>query len=150
MSEARQRKTLDARAQQEFCAIVARGCSRTTAARYLGVSLRTVRNTLEADPRFREELGRAETLNEIRNLNHIQQAGQREQYWRAAAWVLERLYPDRYAAREPRSFTAEQLGELLTQFAEAILREVPDQKLRRRIRKRLAGLARKGAKGGQD
>ena len=44
--------TLDAFLQSQFCGIVGLGCSRSTAADYLGLSPESVRETMSRDPQF--------------------------------------------------------------------------------------------------
>ena len=53
-------------------------------------------------------------------VKNIRNAAKKEQYWRAAAWALERCFPEKYARRGPDVITAEQIGLLLTKFAERL------------------------------
>ena len=48
-----------------------------------------------------------------RPAENIRDAAKKEQYWRAAAWMLERGYPQRYARRGPDVITVEQIAYLL-------------------------------------
>ena len=81
---------LNEQQQTDVCAILFLGATRTVAARYVNCSTRTIRETALADRNFRKRLKRAESNHEVNNLQHIQNAAKKEQYWRAAAWALER------------------------------------------------------------
>ena len=66
----------------------------------------TIQNTADRDPTFAEKLRQADYSTEIGLLKNIRNAAKKEQYWRAAAWVLERRFPERYARRGPDVITA--------------------------------------------
>ncbi len=124
--------------QREICAILAVGCSRATAAQYVGCHPDTIRNTALRDDAFAEALGQAESKHEVRHLTFINKAAEEGRYWRAAAWALERRFPSRYGRRRGDLFTAEQVSHVLGQFAGVILEEVPDEMQRERILSRLS------------
>lgn len=131
---------LDEAKQREICAILAVGCSRAVAARYVGCHVQTIRNTAGRDENFALALEQAESRDEIAHLANINKAAQEGRYWRAAAWALERKYPDRYAQRDPRVFSIEQVSQVLAQFADVILEEVPNPAQRKHILARLTDL----------
>jgi hypothetical protein len=135
------RGILDDGKQREICAILAVGCSRTTAAKYVGCHCTTIRRTAERDEAFALALRQAESKHEVLHLTHINKAAQEGRYWRAAAWALERKYPARYSQRNPNMFTLEQIAQVLSQFAEVILEEVDKPAQRKRILARLTDLA---------
>lgn len=139
-SDAGRPPILDEAKQREICAILAVGCSRATAARYVGCHPDTIRNTALRDEAFAEALGQAESKHEVRHLTFINKAAEEGRYWRAAAWALERRFPSRYGRRRGDLFTAEQVSHVLAQFAGAILDEVPDAEQQERILARLTGL----------
>jgi hypothetical protein len=126
--------------RREICAILAVGCTRTVAARYVGCHPSTIRNTAKRDPDFAAALEQSESQHEIRHLARINAAAQEGRYWRAAAWALERTYPDRYARRRPYTITVDQMSQALAQFAGAILEELDDQQLQQRVFARLSEL----------
>jgi IS30 family transposase len=136
------RRSLDEFRKREILAILSVGCSRRTAARYVGCSPSTIRRTAERDPAFAESLHKAETKAQILFMKNIAAAAQKEQYWRAAAWALERLNPEDYAARSPNSVTLEQIRTLVSEFARIIVEEVPLAAHRKRILRRLERLGR--------
>jgi hypothetical protein len=133
--------TLDEIKRGEICAILSVGGSRTTAARYVGCSPSTIRNTSERDPQFAEQLDQAESRHEVGYLQNIRAASQKEQYWRAAAWALERHYPDRYGPRKAGTISVEQITQLLAQFADIVVQELPDPADQQRIIARLEALS---------
>ena len=116
------------------------------AAKYVGCGATTIQSTADRDAKFAEQLRRREKDWEIGYLDNIRAAARSERYWRAAAWALERLKPERYARRGPDVITVKQVSALLTQFAEVIAEEVPVAKYRKNILKRLNAIS-EGLKG---
>ena len=78
----------------QILAILSVGCNRRIAARYVGCSPKTIQNTADREPEFAKQLHHADHGAEIEYLKRIRTAAQKEQYWRAAAWALERLNPE--------------------------------------------------------
>lgn len=138
--EVRRRTALDEGKKREICAILAVGCSRATAAHYVGCHPDTIRRTAMREEEFALELQRAESKHEVLHLTHINKAAQDARYWRAAAWALERRWPGRYGARRSDAFSFEQVAHVLAQFADVVLDEVADDDERQRILVRLAEL----------
>ena len=145
------RPVLDDGKQREICAILAVGCTRQIAARYVGCHTSTIRRTALRNHEFALALRQAETKHEILHLSHINVAAKEGRYWRAAAWALERKYPGRYGPRRPHMFTIEQVAQVLGQFADVVSEEVPETDCRQRILGRLtdltAGLQASATKG---
>jgi hypothetical protein len=140
--EVRRRGVLDDIKRGEICAILAVGCSRATAARYVGCHSITIRRTAERDEAFKSALLQAESKHEVLHLSYINKAAKEGRYWRAAAWALERKYPDRWGQRDPHQFSLRQVSEVLSQFAAVVLEEIPERTLRARIRIRLHELTK--------
>src|SRR5580693_8951341 len=107
---------LDDYKQGEICAIVMVGGTRRLAAEYVGCHPETIRRTCLRDPQFAERLRKADCGPEINLLRAIQIATKDPKQWRAAAWALERLFPERYARRRPGAITPEQLDEVIRQI----------------------------------
>ena len=135
------RTKLDEGKRHDLITLLGLGCSRRTAARYVGCTVAAIENTLRDDPEFSERVLRAEQQAEIGYLQNIKQAAKKEQYWRAAAWALERRNPEDFAARGPDVITLDQMKQLLARFAQLIMEEVPDPRYRQNILKRLDGLS---------
>ncbi len=141
MAKRGRRPVLDDGKKREIVAILTVGCSRQTAAQYVGCAVSTISRTAQRDPNFAEQLRHAEHQHEITYLKNIQQAAKKPQYWRAAAWVLERIFPNRYARRGPDVITVEQFTVTLTQLVDMIVEEVP-ARYRKQIIKRSHALTK--------
>jgi hypothetical protein len=128
---------LDAIKKAEILALSTIGCSRQVAAQYVGCARSTIERTARRDPTFAAKLRQARTNTEIGFFKNIQKAAQKEQYWRAAAWALERMMPEKYARRGPDVITVEQIAVLVSQFADVIVAEVPVAKYRKNVLRRL-------------
>lgn len=131
---------LDGYKRREILAILAVGCTRSTAAKYVGCAVSTIQNTADRDPEFAVRLRKSEHSSEIGYLENIRSAARNERYWRAAAWALERLDPEQYGRRSPEVITIDQIRRLLAQFAEIVVEEVPVPEYRKNILKRLDAL----------
>ena len=73
-------------------------------------------------------------------LRVIREAASDPKQWRAAAWALERIYPNRYAKRRTGTLTLGQVHELVAEVSEIVAAELPVPKFRQRIFDRLAVL----------
>jgi hypothetical protein len=142
MSKRGRPPVLNPEKRREILAIVAVGCSRRTAARYVNCSPSTIRNTADRDAEFAEKLGKAENSAEVMHLKNINTAAKEPRNWRASAWALERLRPESYGSRDPKTATPGQVAELLQQVAEIIVAEVPVDRYRKSIMKKLDELLR--------
>jgi len=134
---------LDHMKKGQILAIISVGCSRRTAARYVGCDAKTIRNTADRDPEFAAQLCHANHAAEIEYVKRINNAAKKEQYWRAAAWALERLNPEDFAKRSPGNLTAEDVRTLLRRLGEILLSEVPVARHRKAAVKRLDRLLAK-------
>ncbi len=130
--------------RREVCAILAVGGTRLMAATYVGCCVDTIRKTARREEAFAEQLRRAELGPEITFLKCLQTAASDVKQWRAAAWALERLFPERYARRLPNTITLEQMTEIVKALCGIIVSEVPIKKYRERVLARLAELLAEG------
>lgn len=131
---------LDEYKRREILAIVSVGCSRRTAARYVGCSVSTIQNTAERDPSFGDRLRRAEQSAEVGYMRNIQKAAAKEQYWRAAAWALERINPDDFAPRRPDALRIDEAVRLLMELTEILVEEIPAARYRKAVLRRVGML----------
>ena len=69
---------LDAAKKREIVAILSVGCSRVTAARYVGCHPDTIRKTALRDEKFAIQLRQAETTHEILHVKNINAAAVKE------------------------------------------------------------------------
>jgi hypothetical protein len=137
----RGRWVLDDAKMAQIVAILSMGCSQNMAAQYVGCSPSTIYNTAARDPKFAKKLREAKGNAEIGLIKQIRAAAKKDQYWRAAAWALERTFPERYARRGPDVITVEQIGLLLTKFAGFVVAEFPERDCSR-ILKQMDAVAR--------
>lgn len=133
---------LDDGKRREILAILSTGCSQAMAAEYVGCSVSTIQRTVERDPLFAESLGKARNNAELGLVRNIRNAANNEKYWRAAAWALERFFPNKYHPGSPHVISAEQLALVLTQFAHMIVAQVPVARYRKNIIKSLESMVR--------
>ena len=136
------RRILDEMKQREVLAILSVGCSQTMAAKYVGCSPQTIRREAARDPKFGKKLRETKGSVELSLVKNIRKAANKEQYWRAAAWALERMFPETYARRGPDVITAEQLGQVLEQLMARVMRHVPVGRYRKNVIKDVEALAR--------
>ncbi|MEX0937206.1 MAG: hypothetical protein WDZ59_05045 [Pirellulales bacterium] len=111
-------EVLDQAKRGTVCALVAIGCSRSQAAEYVGCSPSTITRLAQRNEPFAEQLRQAEMQREVTPLKNVVAASGRS--WRAGAWLLERMYPDRYGRRQPDAVSrgevihfAEQMGRII-------------------------------------
>jgi hypothetical protein len=130
-------RALDDVKRREICALVAGGCGLREAARYVRCNIYTIRREAERNAEFDEQLRRAETYAQLSPLRAMQAAV--ATHWRAAAWFLERTFPERFARPEPGAFGSRQARELLNEALSVISSEIADPFKFGRIEKRLRG-----------
>ena len=112
------RRALNQKNKVEVCNHIAHGATVEEAADTIGVSLRTVQREAKLDEDFDHELKLAQGTAPD-PLRMMQTAART--HWRAAAWLLERTDPDRYAKRPASSASPEQFEQALTFILEAAL-----------------------------
>jgi tRNA-dihydrouridine synthase len=140
MPKSKKPPELDEIKRREILAILAMGSSRQAAAKYVGCAASTIRAAAQSDPGFAEQLRHAEQQAELNYLSNIRDAAKKPQYWRAAAWVLERRKPGDFASRKAGVMTVEQARQALERFAQIVVEEVPAARQRQRILARLDDL----------
>jgi hypothetical protein len=123
-------RTLDHVKQREIIAVVTAGFSIERAARYVDCAPSTIRRESMRNPQFCSELRRASLAAELDPMQAIREAARK--YWRAGAWLLERLDPDRFGKRNPRHVTPAQMEAYISVLMD-IVKEVvtsPDERQR--------------------
>jgi hypothetical protein len=128
-------RALDDAKRREVCALVAGGCGLRDAARYVRCSLATIRREARRSPEFQDQLSRAEMFAQLSPLRAMQHAC--ATHWRAAAWFLERAYPERFGRHDPAAFGPLQARRLLNEVLDIIGSEIADPFQHERIEKRL-------------
>jgi tRNA-dihydrouridine synthase len=114
-------RTLDDVKQGQICALVAVGCSLTSAANYVGCDRGTVRREAARNPEFAKQVRRAESKAELQPLETMRDAAAKD--WRAAAWLLERTKPEQYARTSSNLVRIETVHDLVARCLEVIAEE---------------------------
>jgi hypothetical protein len=119
---------LDDFRKQMVLRVIGKGYSRTLAAWFIGCAVSTIMRTAQRDPQFAADLAQAETVLLGGSLQTLHQAACQDKNWRAAAWVAERLDPQRFARRPPHTLTSpEEVGAALIDFLTRISEQLPEE-----------------------
>jgi hypothetical protein len=134
----RKRQKLTPQQQSEVIAILSVGCSRAAAARCIRCTPYILRREILENSSFAEQVAKAEEGIELFYLTRIRSAAMKEQYWRAAAWTLERRLPNRYGVKKPESLTAEHVQQFMVKCMQVIADELPNKEQQEELINRLA------------
>jgi hypothetical protein len=126
---------LDEGKLREIAALMSAGYPLSRAAEYVGCSTRTIRREIKRNKEFAEKVRKNQLFAELDPLNAIRNFGRT--HWRAAAWLLERTYPDRYGKQNPALLKPSDMAEFLEEISEIISGEVVDVATQERIANRL-------------
>ena len=118
------RRLLDPEKKVELCEHVAKGAPVEDAAETVGVSIRTVQRERKLDEDFDHELQLS--LRATPDPLKMMQAASRT-HWRAAAWLLERTDPEKFARRAKNSASPAQFDAGLEFVMEAALAAIPPE-----------------------
>jgi hypothetical protein len=111
--------------KETICRFLARGHSNEMAADYAGCTLEMIQKEELFDHAFAERCAHSRLRSEIVLLQRMTNATDDKKNWRAASWLLERLYPERYARRKPRTYTRAQLEEHLSGLGQILVTMLP-------------------------
>jgi hypothetical protein len=131
-------RALDHVKQREIIAVVTAGFSIERAARYVDCAASTIRRECRRNPQFCGELRRAALSAELSPLQAIRESARK--YWRAGAWLLERLDPERFGKRVPGHIKPEQLEAFTEVLLDIVGKEVASPEERQRLYDRIAEL----------
>ncbi|QEG34771.1 hypothetical protein [Bythopirellula goksoeyrii] len=121
--------------RREVCSLIGVGAGYDEAARHVGCTVATIRNEASRDAEFAAQLTSAETTAGLTPLRAMRSAVSTD--WRAAAWLLERTCPERYARRKPESLSPSEVRALLDEVASIMADESMDEAHLERMRSRL-------------
>ena len=107
---------------REICALLSVGCRPDTAAFYVGCTVVTIRRELQRNPDFRQRYREAQVAARVGPLRALRSAAQT--HWRAAAWLLERNYPQEFARRGAYSFTSADFKDHISRIFAIIQHEL--------------------------
>lgn len=114
--------------------LVSLGLSRTLAAQHVGCAYSTIGYTARRDPEFRRQLDQAVVQSQLQLIASIRQQANRS--WRAAAWLLERLYPHQYGRREPESPSRDEVQQAIDEVLQ-IVADIDDDDIRAQVERKL-------------
>jgi hypothetical protein len=126
-------RVLDDAKRREICALIAGGCGLREAASYVDCSITTIRREAERNPDFEQQLRHSEKHAQLNPLRAMQRAVLT--HWRAAAWFLERAYPDRFARHEPSAFGIREARALMNELIDTVDIEILDKFRAGRLKK---------------
>jgi hypothetical protein len=133
-------RALDEIKRGEICALVHMGSSLEGAARYVGCATSTIRREARRNPEFGQSLRRSSYSAEIAPLQAMREFA--KNHWRAAAWLLERLDPERFAKPNLRFLKPKDLQNYSEMLAELLKDEIRDPADLERVHKKLNELAK--------
>jgi len=131
-------RALDDTKRREVCALVSTGYGISDAAHYVGCSPATIRREALRNVEFHEALRRAELGAKLKPMQTLQKAA--ATHWRAAAWLLERTSPDRFARCDAKSLKQDEVEEIVCSLVETIVTEIDDPQVQKRVYNRLLAL----------
>ena len=134
-SMGRPRALADPLKRREVCSLIGVGAGYDGAARHVGCSVATIRREADRDPAFAQQLASAETAAGFAPLRALRVAANNN--WRAAAWLLERTFPERFARRNPESLSPSEVRTLLDEVANIMADECTDDTQLKRMCERL-------------
>jgi len=132
-------RILDDAKRREVCSLVLAGFSLEAAARYVGCSPNTIRREALRNEDFRHELRGADVQGQITPLQAMRRAA--GTHWRAAAWLLERTNPDRFAPRRQSACSPQDLLKAVDAVIDTAVEEIHDEEVRERLCRRLIAAA---------
>ena len=135
MSSAGRPRILDDKKRTQIVALIGAGLGLQDAVRYAGCSVSTARREMLRDPEFRQDVRAAEVRSQLEALRAMRAAA--STHWRAAAWMLERTNPRRFARTSSRNFKVDELRAVFDDVIQAAVEEIDDPIVRARVCRRL-------------
>ena len=118
--------------------MVACGCTIEAAARYVCCNVVTIRREARRNPEFHELLRKAAIRAQVTPVNVLHDAASSD--WRAAAWLLERTDPHRFAKRAAQTYSEAEVRDLLGRVCDAVRRELRDKAAYARIKRHVKSI----------
>jgi hypothetical protein len=115
-------KALAEKQRATVCSLVAGGVSIRQAARYVGCAPSSIRREAERNEEFRRELTKARSEASIHPMQTLVEAAKTN--WRAAAFCMKRIDPDRFARPDASIITQREANQLVADLIESIERAI--------------------------
>ena len=128
----------------EICSILGVGGTRQLACNYVGCTLETLIQQTLTDDEFAASMAQSEAACEKKHLYNLFNAAGEPKNWHASAWLLERVFADRYAKRKPATVPLADVAMIITNVGEALIGEISDPQCKERMRAQMFAL-RSGA-----
>ena len=96
---------------REICKHISEGCSNKDAASLVAISEETFYSWQKSKPEFSESIKKAQASRKQHLIRLIFKAAEKQ--WQAAAWYLERVYPEEFAVKREKT-TESQYSETIT------------------------------------
>jgi hypothetical protein len=144
MSSPGRPRALDDVKRRDICTLIAAGCGMGEAARYVGCSVSTIRREIVQNEEFKKKIRGSELSAQLESLRAMRKAS--ATHWRAAAWMLERTNPRRFAKTSLKSLRAEDLFSVLNEVIEVAVDEIKDAPTRHRVCRRLLAAAQNASR----
>lgn len=123
--------------RRRACALLGLGATRRVAAEFADCRRLDLEAEIKRDPAFRLTVKQHELRPEIETLRKLLEAARDPKQWRAAAWFLERLYPERYAAGKRRVVKRADLRTFMQKLDQELAMKIPGPKKRQRLLQQL-------------
>jgi hypothetical protein len=117
---------MTAEVREKYLLLLTVGMSRTRARQALSLSERTVRRLRHADRTFAEAEESASASGEGKLLSRIFASA--STVWVAAAWLLERLHPSRYAQGRRGTWDESDIANVVAQLVSLFSVHIPSDK----------------------
>src|SRR5690606_9014720 len=117
MTQVGRPRVLDDKKRTQIVALIGAGLGMQDAVRYAGCSVSTARREMLRDPDFRQDVRSAEVRSQLEALRAMRDAA--STHWRAAAWMLERTNPRRFARPSSRNFKVDELRAVFDDVVQA-------------------------------
>lgn len=136
-------KPLTEQQVRDVSLVLAAGCDRETAAHFVGCTVEELHRHAQQEPGVEAAMRRAVAGCELSHVRSLQQASRDPRYWRASAWMLERLAPQRYGVRQSDRFSRDEVAQLLAAVSQSIAEVLADEKQRQALLDRIRAVSDK-------
>ncbi len=125
--------------RDQVCTLASYGIPDERAVEAAGITIEMLEMEEHFDAHFADRLAHSRLCSEVNVLRDVISAAKDKRTWRAAAWLLERLHPERYALRKPFTFTRGQLEEHLRRTGALVASMLPTD-IQRLVEKQIQDL----------